>query len=187
MTLITPNLNDLSSQLKKNWKWFITIGIILIVLGFFALSYQFVATVFSVYFIGTLLFIAGIVQAAHSFKLKGFGQSALWAVMGVLYIIFGIFSFTQPVATSAAITLIISFLLIASGLTQIINAFNNKGFPKWGWWLFSGIITFILGLMIVAGWPTNSLWVLGMFLGIDLVFQGWAYVAIGLAIKSKQQ
>lgn len=186
MTPITPNFSDLSSQLKNSWKWFITVGSILIILGFLALSYQFDSTLFSVYFIGTLLLIAGIAQAAHSFKLKGFGQSALWAVMGVLYIIFGIFSFIQPVATSAALTLIISFLLIASGITQIINAFNNKGFPKWGWWLFSGIITFLLGLMIVAGWPTNSLWVLGMFLGIDLVFQGWAYVAIGLAIKSKK-
>lgn len=181
---LTPNLDSLSQQLKKHSGWFIAIGAILIVLGFIALSYQFLATVFSIYFIGILLFIAGIAQAVHSFRIKGYGQTALWAVMGVLYMIAGVVSFTQPVAVSAAFTLIISFLLVVSGITQIINAMNNKGFPKWGWWLFSGIITLVLGLMIMVGWPANSLWILGMFLGIDLIFQGWAYVAVGLAIKS---
>lgn len=184
MKSFTPDLNSLLPKLKNNWGWFVIVGAILVILGFLALSYEFIATVFSVYFIGTLLIIAGIVQALHSFKLKGFGQTALWAVMGVLYIIAGILSFTQPIAVSTAFTLIIAFLLIVSGITQIINALNNKGFPKWGWWLFSGIITFVLGLLILIGWPSNSLWVLGMFLGIDLIFQGWAYIAVGLAIKS---
>ncbi|WP_392552685.1 HdeD family acid-resistance protein [Orbus wheelerorum] len=184
MKPFTPDVNSLLPQLKNNWGWFFIVGIILVILGFLALSYEFLATVFSIYFIGTLLLIAGIVQALHSFRLKGVGQTALWAVMGVLYIIAGILSFTQPIAVSAAFTLIISFLLIVSGITQIINALHNKGFPKWGWWLFSGIITLVLGLMIMMGWPNNSLWVLGMFLGIDLIFQGWAYIAVGLAIKS---
>lgn len=184
MKTITPDLTNLSAQLKRNWGWFIAVGAILIILGCLALSYEFLATVFSIYFIGSLLLIAGIAQAAHSFRIKGAGQTALWAVMGVLYIIAGIVAFTQPLVASAAFTLIIAFLLAVSGITQIIGALNNQGFPKWGWWLFSGMITFVLGLMIMAGWPSNSLWILGMFLGIDLIFQGWAYVAIGLAIKS---
>ncbi|WP_392560953.1 HdeD family acid-resistance protein [Orbus sturtevantii] len=187
MKPFTPDMNSLLPKLRNNCSWFFAVGITLLILGFLALSYQFLATVFSIYFIGTLLFIAGIVQALHSFKLKGVGQTALWAVMGVLYIIAGILSFTQPVAVSAAFTLIISFLLIVSGITQIINALHNRGFPKWGWWLFSGVITLILGFMIIMGWPTNSLWVLGMFVGIDLMFQGWAYIAVGLAIKSAKQ
>ncbi|RKS84719.1 uncharacterized membrane protein HdeD (DUF308 family) [Orbus hercynius] len=184
MNTLTPDLNNLPQQLKKHWGWFVTIGAIFIILGLLALSYEFFATVFSIYFIGALLLLAGIAQAVHSFRTKEFGQSALWAVMGVLYMIAGIVSFTQPIAASTALTLILSFLLIVSGVTQIINTLNNKGFPKWGWWLFSGIITLMLGVMILAGWPSNSLWVLGMFLGIDLIFQGWAYLAIGLALKT---
>ncbi|KFA58098.1 hypothetical protein GAPWKB11_1826 [Gilliamella apicola] len=170
-------------NLKERSNWFILVGVILIILGSLALSYQFMATVFSVYFIGSLILIAGIAQALHSFRIKGFGQSALWAVMGILYIFIGLMSFFQPVAISSALTLVISFLLIMSGFTQIFAAMNNRNLPRWGWILTSGIITLILGFMIIAGWPYDSLWVLGMFLGIDLIFQGWAYVAIGFALK----
>ncbi|OCG47019.1 hypothetical protein A9G34_03420 [Gilliamella sp. Choc4-2] len=170
-------------NLKERSNWFILVGVILIILGSLALGYQFMATVFSVYFIGSLILIAGIAQALHSFRIKGFGQSALWAVMGILYIFIGLMSFFQPVAISSALTLVISFLLIMSGFTQIFAAMNNRNLPRWGWILTSGIITLILGFMIIAGWPYDSLWVLGMFLGIDLIFQGWAYVAIGFALK----
>lgn len=183
MHMIT-DLNNINN-LKQKSNWFILVGIILIVLGCLALGYQFVATVFSVYFIGTLILIAGIAQAVHSFNIKGFGQSALWAVMGVLYIFIGLMSFFQPIAVSSALTLVVSILLIMSGFTQIFAAMNNRYLPRWGWVLTSGIITLILGFMILAGWPYNSLWVLGMFLGIDLIFQGWAYVAIGFALKNR--
>jgi uncharacterized membrane protein HdeD (DUF308 family) len=170
-------------NLKEKSNWFILVGVILIILGGLALGYQFMATVFSVYFIGSLILIAGIAQALHSFRIKGFGQSALWALMGILYIFIGLMSFFQPVAISSALTLVISFLLIMGGFTQIFAAMNNRNLPRWGWVLTSGIITLILGFMIIAGWPYDSLWVLGMFLGIDLIFQGWAYVAIGFALK----
>ena len=173
------------NNLKQKSGWFILVGVILIVLGCLALGYQFIATVFSVYFIGTLLVIAGIAQALHSFSIKGFGQTALWAIMGILYIFIGLMSFFQPIAISSALTLVISFLLIMSGFTQILAAFNNRNLPSWGWILTSGIITLILGLIIISGWPYDSLWVLGMFLGVDLVFQGWAYIAIGIAVKKQ--
>ncbi|WP_294612731.1 HdeD family acid-resistance protein [uncultured Gilliamella sp.] len=173
------------NNLKQKSGWFILVGVILIVLGCLALGYQFIATVFSVYFIGTLLVIAGIAQALHSFSIKGFGQTALWAIMGILYIFIGLMSFFQPIAISSALTLVISFLLIMSGFTQILAAFNNRNLPSWGWILTSGIITLILGLIIISGWPYDSLWVLGMFLGVDLVFQGWAYIAIGFALKKQ--
>ncbi|MDF7666825.1 HdeD family acid-resistance protein [Orbaceae bacterium ESL0727] len=174
-----------TENLPNRSNWFIGIGIVLIILGCFALSYQFVATVFSVYFIGALLFIAGIAQAFHSFYIKGFGETVLWAVLGVLYIIVGLLAFAQPVEVSSALTLVLSFLLMMSGITQTLAALSNRNYPRWGWLLTSGIITFILGLLIVLGWPGNSLWILGMFLGIDLIFQGWAYVTIGFALKNQ--
>lgn len=184
MTPLTQNLTDLTLQLKKNWGWFLTIGILLIILGLFALTYQFFATILSTYFIGSLLLIAGITQSIHAFRTKGIGQTTLWAIIGALYIIAGISTFIQPITTSIAITLIIAILLTASGITQCIGALNNRHFPRWGWWLFSGILTLLLGLIILFGWPADSLTILGMFLGVDLIFQGWAYVIIGLGLKA---
>lgn len=184
MSTLKPNLTPMPQQLKNHSGWFVIIGVVLIILGLLALSYQLIATVFSIYFIGILLFIAGLAQSFHSFKTKGFAQTALWAVMGVLYIIAGVISLAEPIAASTAFTLILCFLLVVSGITQIMSAIHNRKLPKWGWWLFSGIITLVLGIVIIAGWPVDSLWILGMFLGIDLIFQGWAYIAVGFAIKS---
>ncbi|TIV13376.1 MAG: HdeD family acid-resistance protein, partial [Mesorhizobium sp.] len=73
--------------------------------------------------------------------------------------------------------------LIASGLLRSWVAFSHRPEQGWGWLLAAGIITILLGLMIAMGWPVNSLWVLGIFLAIDLVFQGWSFIAIGLALK----
>lgn len=176
--------NELNQNLQRNWGWFLVIGAVLVVLGCFALSYQLLATVFSVYYLGVLLLLAGLAQVFQSFKIKRFGQTALWAVMGVLYIIIALAAFAQPFALSSALTLIIGIVLLISGVAQILGALNNKNLPRWGWLLTSGSITFILGLLIMLGWPGNSLWVLGMFLGIDLLCQGWAYITIGLALKS---
>ena len=180
---MTTNENTIQ-YVKHKANCFIIIGVILIVLGCLALGYQFMATVFSVYFIGSLLLIAGIIQVVHAFNIKGFGQTALWAIMGILYIFIGGMAFFQPIAVSSALTLLISLLLTISGFSQIFAAMSNRNIPRWGWVVFSGIINIILGLMLIAGWPYDSVWVLGMFLGIDLVFQGFAYIAIGFALKN---
>ncbi|QIQ22271.1 HdeD family acid-resistance protein [Zophobihabitans entericus] len=183
MARLTPSFQDLSS-LRGKWGWFLIIGIVLLVLGCLALSHQLIATVFSVYYIGILLVIAGLAQAIQSFQIKGFGQTALWAVMGVLYILIGILALFQPLLISSALTLILAITLIISGVSQTLGSLNNRALPLWGWLLFSGLITLILGIIILSGWPEASLWVLGMFLGIDLAFQGWAYIAMSFAIKN---
>lgn len=167
------------------WSWFILIGVVLAILGVLALAYQFIATVFSVYYIAALLAFAGISQIVQAFKTKGPGNTVLWAILGVLYLVTGIIALYNPVAVSSAITLIIAFLFVIGGIIQTIGAIYNRTLPRWTWLLFSGIITLLLGLLILGGWPGNSLWILGMFLGIDLILQGWAYINIGFALRSR--
>ncbi|WP_392565966.1 HdeD family acid-resistance protein [Utexia brackfieldae] len=183
---IASSVKSLSAQLKHKWGWFVLIGIVLVILGMFALGYQFMATVFSVYYIAILIIFAGVAQMFQAFQVKGFEQSALSSVMGVIYLVAGIVSLYSPIAASSAITLVIAMLFLISGLTQIIRAFQHRGLANWGWLLFSAVISLLLGIIILIGWPTNSLWLLGLFLGIDLIFQGWAYISIGFAIKTSK-
>lgn len=178
------SINRVPENYSGRWRWFILIGIILVILGVLALAYQFIATVFSVYYIAILLIFAGVAQLVQAFKTKSMGNTLLWCVIGVLYLVTGIIALYNPIAVSSALTLVIAFLLILSGIIQIIGAYHNRGLPRWGWLLFSGIVTLVLGLLILAGWPGNSVWVLGMFLGIDLILQGWAYISIGFAMRS---
>lgn len=183
----TLTKDTLPEAFGNKWGWFIVIGAILLCLGFFALIYQFFATVFSVYYIALLLIFAGITQVVHSFQIKGLGQTALWAIMGILYIVTGVVAIYNPILASSALTLMMAILLLVGGTVQIMGALHNRHIPQWGWLLCSGIITFILGLLIVVEWPSNSVWVLGLFLGLDLIFQGWAYISIGIALKSTQR
>jgi uncharacterized membrane protein HdeD (DUF308 family) len=187
MKATTLTKDTLPEAFGNKWGWFIVIGVILLCLGFFALIYQFFATVFSVYYIAFLLIFAGITQVVHSFQIKGLDQTALWAIMGILYIVTGVVAIYNPILASSALTLMMAILLLVGGTVQIMGALHNRHIPQWGWLLCSGIITFILGLLIVVEWPSNSVWVLGLFLGLDLIFQGWAYISIGIALKSTQR
>lgn len=178
------SLNAMPEDNSSKWGWFILIGILLVVLGVLALAYQFIATVFSVYYIAVLLIFAGIAQLVQAFKTKGIGNTVLWSIIGVLYLVTGVIAMYSPIAVSSALTLVVAILLILGGIVQIMGSFRNRTLPRWGWLLFSGILTLLLGLLILIGWPSDSVWVLGMFLGIDLIFQGWAYISIGFAMRS---
>ncbi|TIO85277.1 MAG: HdeD family acid-resistance protein, partial [Mesorhizobium sp.] len=93
------------------------------------------------------------------------------------------FAFYNPLLASAVLTFLLAVALIASGLLRAWVAWNHRPQQGWGWLLAAAIITILLGLIIAMGWPVNSLWVLGMFLAVDLVFQGWSFIATGLALK----
>ena len=53
----------------------------------------------------------------------------------------------------------------------------------WGWQVLSGLVALLLGLFITAGWPASSIWVIGTFIGIDLIFGGWSFIMIALAAR----
>jgi uncharacterized membrane protein HdeD (DUF308 family) len=76
--------------------------------------------------------------------------------------------------------------LIGSGALRLWIWFNNRAQQGWQWLALSGAVTLLTGLLIAFGWPGNSVWVLGLILGIDLLIQGWTLLFIGLALRSRQ-
>src|SRR2546421_5032036 len=109
---------------------------------------------------------------------------ALWLLTGILYTAAGLLIAYNPLLGASVFTLFIGIMLIASGILRIIVAFGMRGHPGWAWMLLAGAVTLLLGLTIAAHWPTDSLWVLGIFLGIDLLFTGVALVSWGLRLKA---
>ena len=81
------------------------------------------------------------------------------------------------------LTLLLAVALIAGGIFRIWVGMNARPQANWGWMVAGGVITLLAGIVIAIGWPVNSLWILGMFLAIDLIFQGWSFVAFGLALR----
>ena len=81
------------------------------------------------------------------------------------------------------LTLLLAISLVASGVLRAWVGLQHRPEKGWGWLVAAGVITALAGLVIASGWPVNSIWVLGMFLAIDLIFQGWSFIALGLALK----
>ena len=173
----------LGSNLQVKWGWFVAIGLLLIACGTVALVNLFVATVVSVYYVGMLMVLGGILSIAHAFQVKGWESTMLWALGGALYVLAGVFAFLNPLLASAALTLMLAAALIVTGVVRIFVGFRMRGVSGSGWIIFAGFVTALAGVIIAIGWPVNSLWILGAFLAIDLLMQGWSMLFLGIALR----
>ncbi|MFL6796594.1 MAG: HdeD family acid-resistance protein [Xanthobacteraceae bacterium] len=173
--------------LRANWGWIVALGVLFVVLGLIALGSVVAATAASVFVVGIMMVIAGVAEIVHAFQVKTWGKFLLWLVLGALYVLAGAVTFSNPLLAAAILTLVLGASLVASGIMRIMLAFGLKEGTPWIAVALSGVITLVLGLMILARWPVSSLYVLGIFLGIDLVFAGASWIAIGLGLKTRAQ
>ena len=90
---------------------------------------------------------------------------------------------TNPAATVLTLTLLIAMFLITEGIFRIVTALSVR-YPNWGWMLLQGVVSLILGIMIWRQWPVSGLWVIGLFVGIQMLFTGWSMVMLGLSAKN---
>jgi uncharacterized membrane protein HdeD (DUF308 family) len=170
-------------ELKKNWGWLLAFGILSVVLGIVGLGMTFGLTLASVLFFGVLLVVGGVFQVFDAFKCKGW-KSTLWHVLiALLYIAAGALMVFDPVLASVTLTLVLGWILIAVGILRGIMAFQLRPASGWFWPLISGIVSMVLGAMILAKWPATGLWVIGLFIAIELIFNGWSYVFVALAAR----
>ena len=169
-------------ELRRNWGWFLALGIALIILGVCAIGSAFVATLATVMTFGILVLAGGCVEIVSSFWARRWGGFFLHLLAGILYAVIGFLMTTRPLAAAAGLTLMLAALFFVGGIFRIVAALSHR-FHGWGWVLFNGIITLILGVMIWQDWPEPAFWVIGMFLGIDLVFDGMSWVMLGLAVR----
>lgn len=172
------------TAIRANWGWFVALGIAMLVLGLIALGDLLVATVASVWFFGILLIVGGIAEIVHAFQVKSWGRMILFLLAGLVYAAAGIIAIVDPLLASAVFSLLLGLALIAVGVFRILAGIQVKPATGWGWLVAGGVMTAILGVLVTLSWPGSALWVLGMFLGIDLVMQGVAWIALGLQSRA---
>lgn len=158
--------------LSKNRGLLIFEGILFILLGILAVALPGISTFSVELFIGWLLLIGGVVQAYRSIKARhaeGFVGSLLVSIM---YVVFGILLLAYPLAGVISLTLLLTFFFIVEGISKIILGFQMRSNNFWGWFIFSGIISLIMAFIIFSGWPGTAFWVLGLLVGINMIFFG---------------
>jgi uncharacterized membrane protein HdeD (DUF308 family) len=170
------------APLRAKWGWIVALGVVYVVAGFIALTSVAMATVASVLVVGVMMIVAGIAELINAFQIKTWGKFLVWALLGVLYIVAGFVTFENPLLAAALLTLFLGAALFASGIVRIFLAFSMKREMPWIWVALSGAITLLLGLIILAHWPVNSVYILGMFLGIDLIFAGAGWIGLGFGL-----
>jgi len=134
---------------------------------------------------GSLLFVGGIAQLIGAFWTREWSGFFLSLLMGVLYLVLGVMFLRHPGDALIAMTLLLACALMVGGLFRIIGSLMYR-FPFWGWTLAAGVVNLLLGIYIYSQWPFDSFIILGLFLGIDLIFTGWTWIMLALALKKVQ-
>jgi uncharacterized membrane protein HdeD (DUF308 family) len=167
--------------LKHNWYWFLALGIALVVAGFLAILMPYVAGIYATVLIGIFLLIGGVAQIIGSFQSRGWGAFFLQLLMGIIYVVTGLLMLEQPVEALFVLTVLVAVALLVGGLFRTLVSLMNH-FPGWGWVLAGGIIDVILGLMIWRRLPESAIWVIGLFVGITMLYNGATWIALALSI-----
>jgi uncharacterized membrane protein HdeD (DUF308 family) len=183
-TLAATSRSPALEPLRAKSGWIVALGVIYVIAGIIALGSVVMATVASVFVVGIMMLIAGIAEVINAFQVKSWGRFLLWLLLGALYIVAGFVTFENPLLAAVLLTLILGIALITSGIMRMILAFSMQAGTPWIWILVSGLITLLIGLVILAHWPVSSLYVLGLFLGVDLVFAGAGWIGLGLGLRS---
>lgn len=175
---------EVFGDLKRSWRWVLAPGIIMVMLGVIGLGMSVYLTVASVLFFGVLLLFGSGIQLVDAFQSKGW-KSVIWHVlMAAAYLIGGIAMISDPVDSGIWLTLMIAAMLLATGAMRIMIAFQMSGHKGWGWVAFSGALSILLGVLVYMKWPESGLWVIGLFVAIEMINQGVSSITIALAAKA---
>jgi len=161
--------------------WLAALGILYILLGMVGFGLATLMTLASVMVFGALAVAGGIVQLGLSFTSRGTRNVAVGAALGALYLIAGLLMLGNPLASSLLLAIFLAAALIALGVARIAFWFRHRTHRYWIWSVISGVVSMLVGALIVAQWPLSGLWVIGLFVSLEMIFHGTA--AVGLAME----
>lgn len=169
--------------LRNHATLFVLLGLLLALLGFAALGAALLVTLVTMKLFGWLMIAGGVFEAVHAFSVKNWGGFFVDLLSGIVYIVVGFLIVAHPAPTAAIFTLLIAMYLIFGGVFRIVTAASIR-FQNRFWLGLHGAINLLLGILIWQQWPESSEWVIGMFVGIDMLFNGLSLMMLGLAAKN---
>jgi len=161
----------------------IVLGILMIIAGIIAMFAPWEAGLVITIVVGWSAIFNGVAQIIFGFRTHGGWHVLLEFVLGIIYIIAGIYLLMHPIGGLLALTLILAWCLFVYGIFALFLAFRIKPHSGWGWVLFDGIITVLLGILILKHWPLNSDWVVGTLFGISIFMSGVTRLMMSLALR----
>jgi uncharacterized membrane protein HdeD (DUF308 family) len=178
------------ARLKKEWWAFLLLGLLLILGGTACISYPFFTTVGVMVFQGVALMLAGVAIIISAFWTGRWSAFMLQLLFGLLYLVAGFIIADAPIASAAIFTLLLAGFLVVGGVFRIVFSLMER-FPQWGWVMLNGIISLAAGVIIfksfrkfAEGESASILWIIGLIVGVELIFYGWSWVMLSFSVKN---
>jgi uncharacterized membrane protein HdeD (DUF308 family) len=163
--------------------WFLIVGILLVLLGLLAASHPFLATAVIVEIFGAILVVSGLVQAGVAVWSRHGSNFVIDLLGGILGAVIGILIVVKPLIGAEAITLLLAVYFLVGGVFRFVSSFVSTT-PARVWMAFAGLVDLILGVMILNRWPSDSTWVLGLFVAVNLLFSGVLWIVLALSLRT---
>jgi uncharacterized membrane protein HdeD (DUF308 family) len=183
--LAVDSLQKELGHLRSSWFCFLMMGILLAVCGLVALIFPALTILTSfaaVVILGMSLMVAGLATIITSFWAGKWSGTMLHLLVGILYIVSGMVIADSPVRSAVAMTAFMAAFFIIVGAFRTVAAFTTR-FPNWGWSVLNGMVTFLIGVAIYRHFPDSALWVIGVLVGVELLFNGWTWITLSMALR----
>lgn len=174
---------EVRAGLSRSWRALMFVGVAAIVLGCIAILVPAVAAVGTAIFIGWLLLFVGVVMVAGAFSAHSVGTLLLRMIWAILTVVVGLWLIVEPHSGTLTLTLVLGIYFLFMGLTRTTIAFIARGEPNAGLLGLSGIAGILIGVLILAKFPSSADWAIGLLVGIDLIFIGWTLTSVALLGK----
>jgi uncharacterized membrane protein HdeD (DUF308 family) len=183
-----PSLaGEIRQEIKSATGWSVALGILLVVLGIGAIAVPLASSLAVAFWIAWVLLGCGVIELIYAIQTRAEG-GILWKILcAAAYLVAGIYLLVNPLNAVAALALMLSIFLVVQGLFEVIMAIQIRPAPNWGWMLFSGALTLLLGGMLWSEWPGNSLWLIGLVVGISLISSGISRIMLSLVVRQAVQ
>jgi len=169
---------------KRITGWYLIVAVLFVMLGMFAIIEPGVAGLGVTLLVSWLLILGGIVHLVGAFKVAGARQVIFQLLIGIAYVIGGLYLRAHLLLAIGALTLLLAAVIWAEGVFEIISYFRLKDEDASGWVLFNGIVTLLLGALIWFHWPSSSVWAIGILVGVNLLMTGMTRLMFGLAART---
>jgi uncharacterized membrane protein HdeD (DUF308 family) len=170
-----------ASFVKKSIGWSIALSVLMIVAGILAIASPLAAGIAVNVLVSWLLVFSGCAHLAFAWRRPSTGGFIWELLLGILYLFIGGYLFLHPVAGLESLTIALAIYLFLEAVLEFVLGFKLWPLPGSGWLIFDGIVSLILAVMIWRSWPWSTGWVIGILVGISMLFSGVSRLALSLA------
>ncbi len=170
-------------EIRNSWGWFLGLGILFMITGTICIIGDVTATFATVLIFGWMLLISGVVALVHAFRTTNWSGFFVYLLTALFRGFTGYLLIRYPLAGATSLTLILASFFVVGGMFRAIGAGIIK-FPRWGWSVFSGLVSVVLGVVLLVQMPLSSIWFIGFAIGVDLFVDGASLIGFATAINT---